>query len=205
MKQHKSRTDLIDPLFLLRMGDVLALGAAKHGERSWEKDRREYDDHYGAAMRHLAQWRMGEAADDESGLSHLYHAATRIMILCSLEQQGIGIGRDIGADDHKADKTDAQPEESPTLNDLGINSPDAVLLEGAALPANLGEGDAVMLTSGTVGYVHKRARGGAFLRNELQTVGYYLKDVVTANSAHVDGVIYVELDDPHLLGYRRLS
>lgn len=36
-KSHKSRPDLICPYFLERLAYVLAKGAAKHGDRNWEK------------------------------------------------------------------------------------------------------------------------------------------------------------------------
>ena len=76
----KSRVDLIDPEFVLGVGDVLAYGAAKYGERNFELCE-EPDRFFAACMRHLLAWQNGDLEDDETGKNHLLHAATNLAIL----------------------------------------------------------------------------------------------------------------------------
>lgn len=77
----KPAIELIDPRFILGMGRVLTFGANKYNEGSWKDTSFKNDKDYGAAMRHLLKWRNGEEKDEESGESHLLHAACDIMIL----------------------------------------------------------------------------------------------------------------------------
>ena len=68
----KSRIDLIPPSFIEGVGQVLAFGAAKYGERNFEKGM-SWGRIYGGMMRHsLAFWR-GEENDAETGLPHIWH------------------------------------------------------------------------------------------------------------------------------------
>ena len=62
---------------------VFGFGAAKYGENNWRKDLNNmpYSRHYGSIMRHLLAWHSGEDIDPESGLPHLDHALTQMMIL----------------------------------------------------------------------------------------------------------------------------
>lgn len=81
----KPMVDLIEPEFILKLGEVLELGARKYKPNSWQKIKNAEDRYYAAAMRHLLQYRSGEHADSESGLSHLYHAACNLMFLAHFE------------------------------------------------------------------------------------------------------------------------
>lgn len=85
----KSRTDLLAPEFLLAVGDVLRFGAAKYDERNWEKGMA-WGRPLGAALRHLLLWAGGQRYDEETGLSHLAHAACNVMFLFVFEQRGVG-------------------------------------------------------------------------------------------------------------------
>ena len=64
---------------------VLQFGAAKYSAHNWklvEDGERRY---FNAAMRHLVAHRKGDANDDESGYSHLAHAACCIMFILQKE------------------------------------------------------------------------------------------------------------------------
>lgn len=74
----KSRVDLIDPHFLLDLGDILSLGATKYGPDNW-KNCEDAQRYYAATLRHLFQYKSGQKLDDESGKSHLLHAAASLM------------------------------------------------------------------------------------------------------------------------------
>jgi len=84
----KSRVDLIDPEFILGLGDVLAFGAEKYSDEGWKKIEDKHNRNYGSAMRHLLQWKAGQTADEESGKSHLLHAAYNLMVLYYAETHG---------------------------------------------------------------------------------------------------------------------
>lgn len=75
----KSRVDLIDPRFLLELGEVLGFGAEKYGENNWQAI--EPKRYKAAALRHMCQYCAGEKVDKESGKSHLVHAACNLMFL----------------------------------------------------------------------------------------------------------------------------
>jgi len=76
----KSRTDLIDPDFLLKLGDILEFGARKYDADNWKKCE-DHNRYYAAAMRHLLQWKTGEILDPESGSNHLISASVNLMFL----------------------------------------------------------------------------------------------------------------------------
>jgi hypothetical protein len=84
--EDKLRYDLIPPTLLEDVARVLTFGAKKYEPNNWKK----VDDpsRYTAALyRHLEAWRAGEITDQESGLSHLSHAATNIAFLIELNHQ----------------------------------------------------------------------------------------------------------------------
>ena len=83
--QGKPRVDLIPPRALLAMGEVLGHGAAKYGADNWKGLENGSRRLYGAALRHLLAWGMGERADPESGLPHLAHALTCLALMMELD------------------------------------------------------------------------------------------------------------------------
>ena len=85
--QEKNRLDLVQPEFIEGVGEVLTFGAAKYEPDSWQKVEDAENRYYAAAMRHLMAYRKGEAVDEESGLSHLKHAATNLMFLLHFESE----------------------------------------------------------------------------------------------------------------------
>jgi hypothetical protein len=68
---------------------VLAFGATKYDERNWENGM-DWSRLFGALQRHLTAWWQGEGKDDESGMSHLWHAGCCIMFLIAYEMRGVG-------------------------------------------------------------------------------------------------------------------
>jgi hypothetical protein len=88
----KVRMELIPPEIELAIGAVLTFGAKKYNDRNWEKGMK-WSRIYGALRRHLTKFWAGQDIDEESGLSHLSHAACCIAFLVTYAD------RDIGDDD----------------------------------------------------------------------------------------------------------
>lgn len=78
--QNKIQPSLIQPEFIEGMAKVLTLGAQKYSKDNWKKceDKDRYKD---ALLRHVLAYLKGEEKDEESGLSHLHHAACNLMFL----------------------------------------------------------------------------------------------------------------------------
>jgi Domain of unknown function (DUF5664) len=68
---------------------VLQFGAGKYAPRNWEKGMA-WSRPFSALQRHLASWWMGEKADPETGMSHLWHAGCCVVFLIAFEIRGIG-------------------------------------------------------------------------------------------------------------------
>lgn len=85
----KPRMDLIAPELLVATANVLTYGAAKYDERNWEKGM-SWGRVFGAMMRHLWAWWGGAQKDDETGYSHLHHAAACLMFLIAYEERKTG-------------------------------------------------------------------------------------------------------------------
>lgn len=74
--ESKPRPDLISPFALLRVGQWMALGARKYGERNWEKGI-PVSACYASMMRHALKWAAGER--DEDHLAAVVFNAQAIM------------------------------------------------------------------------------------------------------------------------------
>lgn len=75
---------------LLETTKVLTYGANKYSDDNWKNvDQRRYFD---ALYRHLNAHHRGELKDTESGLLHLAHAASNILIILQLELMGKSSG-----------------------------------------------------------------------------------------------------------------
>ena len=95
----KARIDLIAPEMLFGLGEILAFGAEKYGERNWEKGMA-WGRLFAALMRHLWAWWAGKTPtkenfafgefDIETGRSHLWHASCCLMMLVAFECRGHG-------------------------------------------------------------------------------------------------------------------
>jgi len=76
----KLRYDLLSPQANEGLVRVLTFGAGKYGDRNWERGMG-WGRVFGAAMRHLWAWWSRKDNDDETGMSHLDHAAACIHFL----------------------------------------------------------------------------------------------------------------------------
>lgn len=74
------------------VAQVLNYGARKYAPRNWELGM-DWSRPYDGAIRHLSAWWEGEDKDPDTGMSHLWHAATNIFFLIAYED------RKVGADD----------------------------------------------------------------------------------------------------------
>ena len=81
--ENKTPFGLVPPEALAQIADVLGFGAEKYGVNNWriDGDSTSWIRTYSSVQRHLNTWHGGEDIDPESGMSHLAHAATQIMIL----------------------------------------------------------------------------------------------------------------------------
>ncbi len=83
----KTRYELLPWESLKQVADVFGYGAEKYFDNSWRtQDKATYNRTFGSVMRHLTQWQMGEDKDPESGLNHLAHAVSQLLILMFVEQ-----------------------------------------------------------------------------------------------------------------------
>lgn len=85
----KPRLELMPPEAMVALGDILTFGAKKYGDRNWERGMG-WGRLFGAALRHLWAWWRRDAADPETGKSHLAHAACCIIFLIAYEERRVG-------------------------------------------------------------------------------------------------------------------
>lgn len=90
-KKMKAKIEWITPEFIFGMGTVLADSETNKGARGWEEKPKAWLTHYGSLQRHLNAWRSGIEYDEESGQSHLLHAACRLMMLYTLQKRNLGV------------------------------------------------------------------------------------------------------------------
>jgi hypothetical protein len=81
--QGKTRFDLWPWRAFETVAKVITFGAEQYGVENWQElpdfERR----FFGAAMRHLTAWKLGEKTDEKTGLPHLAHAACNVVFLLS--------------------------------------------------------------------------------------------------------------------------
>lgn len=87
----KVRLDLVPAVPLALVAKVFTFGAAQYGDQNW-RGGFSYSRCYGAAMRHMMKWWLGQETDEESNTHHLAHAIVNLMFL--IEYQRTGAGRD---------------------------------------------------------------------------------------------------------------
>lgn len=85
----KLKYELIPIEALREIVKVYTFGANKYGDRNWEQGM-DWGRMYGAAQRHLNEYAGRNDVDSESGLYHLAHAATCIMMLLQYQIKDIG-------------------------------------------------------------------------------------------------------------------
>ncbi len=83
----KARYELLPWDSLKQVADVFGYGAEKYFDNSWRtQEAATYNRTFGSIMRHLTEWQMGQDTDPESGLNHLAHAVSQLLILMYVEQ-----------------------------------------------------------------------------------------------------------------------
>ena len=95
MKDQNAKADvgkpdiyLVPPELFEAVAKIRMYGNEKyHDPDNWKTV--EIDRYYSAAMRHLLAWRKGEDRDQESGYSHLWHAACNLAFMIALEDREI--------------------------------------------------------------------------------------------------------------------
>ena len=80
---------LIPPNALAEVARVYGMGAKKYDSWNWAKGY-PYSWSLSALYRHVEAFRKGEAKDQESGLSHLAHAAFHLFTLMEFEINNLG-------------------------------------------------------------------------------------------------------------------
>jgi hypothetical protein len=89
--EHKARIDLIPPQAIKDIAAVLTHGAGKYSDHNWrDNGGLAYSRVYAAAQRHMLAFWDGESLDEETGMSHLAHAACCIVFLMSFETEDNG-------------------------------------------------------------------------------------------------------------------
>lgn len=74
---------------LEEVGKCLTYGANKYEPNNWRGGFK-WTRLLGSTLRHLFAWSRGIDTDEESGLSHLAHAATNILFLLEHVTEGLG-------------------------------------------------------------------------------------------------------------------
>ena len=78
----KCRLELLPYDALRGVADVFAYGADKYYQDSWRSNEpAEYSRTFGSVLRHLTSWYAGQDNDPESGLNHVDHAISQLLIL----------------------------------------------------------------------------------------------------------------------------
>lgn len=82
----KTPLELISPILLEGVGEVLAAGAKKYEEHNWRRGMK-WSIVLGSMLRHISKWisPIHSDFDEETGLNHLNHAACNIMFLMEYE------------------------------------------------------------------------------------------------------------------------
>lgn len=85
----KVRVELLPFTALEEVGKAFTYGAKKYADHNYRRGMA-WSRLLGAALRHLFAWARGEAADAESGLSHLAHAGACVLMLLDAELHQLG-------------------------------------------------------------------------------------------------------------------
>ena len=95
----KDRIDLFPPEAIFAISRVLTFGARKYSARNWEAGMK-WGRVFGALMRHMWAWWGGQGPttksflfgdlDEETEMSHLWHAGCCIVFLIAFEERGVG-------------------------------------------------------------------------------------------------------------------
>jgi len=85
----KIRMELLPPVGLAAIAEVLTYGAIKYGDHNWRNGFK-WSRLFGALLRHIYAHMRGQDKDPETGFSHLAHAGCCILFLIEHEKEGLG-------------------------------------------------------------------------------------------------------------------
>jgi len=91
----KPRMDLIDPVFLEELANVLTFGSDKYDEskkvylNNWRQGGMRWGQVFASMMRHAWAWWRGEDRDPETGMSHLAHLSANAMFLSNYSRRAL--------------------------------------------------------------------------------------------------------------------
>jgi len=95
----KVRIELVPSEIIYAIAKILTFGAQKYDDRNWELGMK-WSRVFGACMRHMWCWWAGKGpttknfvfgeTDEETGYSHLWHAACCIAFLVTYEERQVG-------------------------------------------------------------------------------------------------------------------
>lgn len=89
----KTPIHLLPTIPLFAIAKVFGFGAKKYAQNSWRSKNHKavsWMRTYGSIISHLLLWAAGQDNDDESGMSHLWHAGTQLLILINQVETGSG-------------------------------------------------------------------------------------------------------------------
>lgn len=121
--QDKAPLELLDRVFLFGVAMVLAFGAKKYARDNWRKGI-ELSRLIGAAMRHILAFNDGEDNDEESGLSHLYHAGCCLMFAARMHRDRPDLD-----DRYKRPTPPADPTFSGVITYSETQKPDYLMMQ----------------------------------------------------------------------------
>lgn len=84
----KAPLRLVPPALVINCAPVMADGASKYGPYNWRDEAVQLSIYLEAAMRHILAYQDGQDNAEDSGLSHLAHAASCIAIIMDAEPIG---------------------------------------------------------------------------------------------------------------------
>lgn len=85
----KPAMDLIPPIVLQALAEILTFGGQKYEPYNWTKGL-PWSKVYAALQRHLNSWWSGERYDKETNKSHLWHAVCDLAFLITYEHYNMG-------------------------------------------------------------------------------------------------------------------
>ena len=92
LKLTKTKWHLLDTEFIKDIAEVLTFGANKYSEDNWKNIDDAYNVYYDALMRHITEWKLNGALDEDDNKSHLVHAACNLMFLYYFDKETEDVG-----------------------------------------------------------------------------------------------------------------
>lgn len=105
----KIQLELLSTKWLLGVGRVLTFGAKKYASHNWRKGIQQ-SRLLGASLRHILAYLDGEDLDQESGLSHLFHASCCLMFAAELKETRPDLDDRYGVNQAVADPSELMAE-----------------------------------------------------------------------------------------------